>query len=84
MKPCRGAGEIFRSSYETSHIRKTKHKDSPSDETLNILKSTKIWKMEQEFYEFARSHYEAMKQELLEIGPRRVFHYEKVRPRPPS
>lgn len=77
-----GAGAMYRSSDASSHIRRTKHKDPISQTTLDIVKETKIWKLEMEFYDFAKSHFQALKEELTEIGPRRVFHYEKVRPRP--
>ena len=75
-----GAGSLFRSSDKWSHIRRTKHKDPVSDETLQKLKSTRIWKMENDFYEFAAMQFNLIKssfQEGSDVG----FHYEKIRPR---
>lgn len=80
----KGAGELFRSSYETSHIRKTIHKDQVSAETHDAFKNTRIWKAEMEFYEFAKSHFEVVKNEILgnegEINTKQIYHYEKIRP----
>ena len=79
-----GAGLLFRSSYETSHIRRTIHKDSVSQKTIDAFKDTRIWKAEMEFYEFARSHFDVIKNELTaaESGGanKRIYHYEKTRP----
>ena len=79
-----GAGLLFRSSYETSHIRRTIHKDSVSQKTIDAFKDTRIWKAEIEFYEFARSHFDVIKNELTaaESGGanKRIYHYEKTRP----
>ena len=80
-----GAGALFRSSYETSHIRKTIHKDQVSQKTIDAFKDTRIWKAEMEFYEFARSHFDVIKNELNENGAagKRIYHYEKIRPGKP-
>ena len=79
-----GAGLLFRSSYETSHIRRTIHKDSVSQKTIDAFKDTRIWKAEMEFYEFARSHFDVIKNELTAAenggANKRIYHYEKTRP----
>ena len=81
MNYFQGAGLLFRSSYETSHIRRTIHKDSVSQKTIDAFKDTRIYKSEMEFYEFARSHFDVIKNELTENGAnKRVYHYEKIRP----
>ena len=56
-----GAGKMFRSSDKLSHIRKTKHKDPVSDETIRKLESTRVWKMENDFYEFAAAQFNEIK-----------------------
>lgn len=80
----KGAGLLFRSSYETSHIRRTIHKDSVSQKTIDAFKDTRIWKAEMEFYEFARSHFDVIKNELTAAenggANKRIYHYEKTRP----
>ena len=39
-------------------IRVTNHKDPVSEETRAVLKNTKVWRMENEFYNFARKIFE--------------------------
>lgn len=82
-----GATKMYNESGDLQHIRKTKHKDYPSESTVARLKETKVWKMENEFYQFAHSHFNMLKDELSEIarfrakfGTERLYHYEKIRP----
>ena len=77
---------MFSESGDLQHIRRTKHKDYPSEATVAKLKETKVWKMENEFYQFAHSHFTMLKEELSEIarfrakfGTERLYHYEKIR-----
>lgn len=77
-----GATELYRSSGDLKHIRKTKHKEMPSEDTLDVIKESKIYKMESEFYEFAATQFHWLKQELEQTKGGRFFHYEKIRPRP--
>ena len=37
-----GAVSMFRDSGEKQHIRKTKHKDRPSDITIQAIKETRV------------------------------------------
>jgi heparan sulfate 2-O-sulfotransferase HS2ST1 len=78
----RGASKMFTDSGSLKHIRKTKHKDAPSEETIQALQDTKVWKLEQEFYEFALSHFNWLKHEIVQTKGETKFHYEKIRPRP--
>lgn len=76
----KGATKIFQNSDGAQHIRKTKHKDIPSEETVNRMKETKVWKLENEFYEFAYSHFMGLKSEFKQTKGAGMFHYEKIRP----
>ena len=81
-----GATDLYKREGEIgkNHIRKTIHKDSISEDTLAVLQSTKVWKVEHEFYEFAYQQFkwikdefeDAKRQETLE---RDSFHFDKVR-----
>jgi len=78
----KGAGVLFRSSENNKHIRKTIHKDPVSQQTINVLKETRVWKAEMEFYEFAKAHFMNLKEEWQNLGPNnRIYHYDKIRPR---
>ena len=63
------------------HIKHTKHKDPVSEETMRKMKKTKIWKMENEFYNFALKQFNAIKSATLEQHKMKTsfFNYEKVR-----
>ncbi|XP_076321200.1 heparan sulfate 2-O-sulfotransferase 1-like [Tachypleus tridentatus] len=70
-----------------SHLRKTYNKIDPVPETVHKIKSSKIWIMENDFYEFALKQFHAMKKRTLiekrgvfEDGGQRFF-FEKIRPR---
>ena len=77
-----GATDLFRRSGDLSHIRRTKHKEDPAEETVRAMQQSKVWKMENEFYEFAAAQFAAVKAELEATGGESLFQYEKVRPRP--
>jgi len=78
----KGAGVLFRSAENNKHIRKTIHKDPVSQQTINVLKETRVWKAEMEFYEFAKAHFMNLKEEWQNLGPNnRIYHYDKIRPR---
>ena len=74
-----GASEFFAGSGASRHIRKTKYKEQPSQETLRVMRESKVWKVEHEFYEFAAAHFQWLKREMTDKS---FFHYEKIRPRP--
>lgn len=44
-----------------SHLRKTFKKQPVTQETLDILRQSKVWLMEQEFYDFAKSQFHFLK-----------------------
>lgn len=70
-----------------SHLRKTTEKKAPTKETISKLQQSNIWKMENEFYEFAleqfqfaRAHAVREKDgELLVLAQN--FFYEKIYPK---
>ena len=65
-----------------NHIRRTKHKDPVSAQALEVLKKTRVWKAEQDFYDFALNQFNALKEERkrdLDSPDRHHFHYEKLR-----
>ena len=63
------------------HIRKTKFKEEPSEETVAKMEDSKVWRLENEFYEFAQAHFDFVREEFEQSGGARLFHYEKIRPR---
>ncbi|CAB4061064.1 HS2ST1 [Lepeophtheirus salmonis] len=76
-----GAGTMYRSSGPKKYVRKTRHKDAVSEATIEALRNTKIWRIENEFYEFVASHYRAIKGDLeSQANSQKLFHYQKVRP----
>ncbi|XP_071983914.1 heparan sulfate 2-O-sulfotransferase 1 [Engystomops pustulosus] len=82
----RGATELYRSG-KKSHLRKTTEKKAPSKETTAKLQQSDIWKMENEFYEFAleqfqfvRAHAVREKDGELYILSQNFF-YEKIYPK---
>jgi len=80
-----GVTDLYRSSLEDNrHIRKTKYKLDPSEETVAAVQDTKTWKLENEFYEFVSAHFHSVRNEFLEqktkLKGKISFHYQKVRP----
>jgi len=61
----KGATEFLQQSGK-AHIKKTRHKDEISEETINKMKNNKIWKMENEFYKFALRNFHSVKTTTLE------------------
>ncbi|KAF3835722.1 hypothetical protein F7725_028280 [Dissostichus mawsoni] len=53
----KGATELYRTG-KKSHLRKTTEKKPPSKETIAKLQQSDIWKMENEFYEFALEQFQ--------------------------
>lgn len=70
-----------------SHLRKTFNKIPPSKETMAKIRQSEIWKMEQEFYEFAKEQFNYVKKRTFQYRDgymqerRQQFGYEKIRPR---
>ena len=55
-----------------------------SDKSIARLEASKIWKVENEFYEFAETQFKAVKSALLNNNKESVpqkFHYDKIRPK---
>mgnify|MGYP002715531066 CR=1 FL=1 len=70
-----------------SHLRKTHNKLEPSPETQAIIHKSKIWKMENQFYEFALQQFNFIRQKILMFSNGQLkdhnqhFFYEKIRPK---
>lgn len=72
-----------------SHLRKTTEKKAPTKETTAKLQQSNIWKMENEFYEFALEQFQFVRAhavrekdgELYVLGQN--FFYEKIYPEVP-
>ena len=66
-----------------SHIKHTRHKDPLSEETVRKMKKTKVWKLENDFYNFALKKFHAVKTETFEQKKAKsnFFNYEKIRPK---
>lgn len=82
----RGATDLYRTG-KKSHLRKTTEKKLPTKQTVAKLQQSDIWKMENEFYEFAleqfqfiRAHAVREKDGDLYILAQNFF-YEKIYPK---
>lgn len=82
----RGATELYRTG-KKSHLRKTSEKKPPTKESIARLQQSPIWKLENEFYEFAleqfqfvRAHGVREKDGELYLLPQNFF-YEKIYPK---
>jgi len=56
-----GSTKLYEEGSKVSHLRKTYNKQTPMPETLDVLRQSKVWRMEQDFYEFARSQFHFLK-----------------------
>ncbi|CAL9688500.1 unnamed protein product [Knipowitschia caucasica] len=82
----RGATELYRTG-KKSHLRKTTEKKPPTKESVAKLQQSSIWKMENDFYEFAleqfqfvRAHAVREKDGELYLLAQNYF-YEKIYPK---
>ncbi|XP_055387353.1 heparin sulfate O-sulfotransferase isoform X2 [Condylostylus longicornis] len=66
-----------------SHLRQTTSKIEPTQETVEKIMGSKIWKMENELYEFALEQFEFNRKKLTipDKNKPQSFMYEKVRPK---
>ncbi|MCL4119971.1 UNVERIFIED_CONTAM: hypothetical protein GTU68_010791 [Idotea baltica] len=72
-----------------SHLRKTVKKINPSSSTIEKLQSTRVWQMEEEFYNFALDHFHFIKSKTLQRDDHsgmlydrgKYFSYEKIKPK---
>ncbi|XP_058988128.1 heparin sulfate O-sulfotransferase [Musca domestica] len=76
----------FREYYQhsnKSHLRNTLNKRPPSEETVAAIMESKIWKMENELYEYALQQFEFNKRKLLQPDKKQIqrYMYEKIKPK---
>lgn len=69
-----------------SHLRQTTSKIEPKPETVKEIKNTDVWKLENEFYEFAlqQFHFVYKLQHKIKVQGKNVtqkYFYEKIRPK---
>lgn len=79
----RGALNHFKTSNK-SHLRKTKTKIEPSDETKKLIMKTTVYQMENEFYEFALEQFNFIKKKYYVPGNKKIvqdFFFEKIKPK---
>ena len=68
-----------------SYVRKTLHKQTPSNVTVATVKETKIYRMERELYDFAVKHFKYIQQLSMNVDRQghlrpveKQFKYEKL------
>lgn len=79
----KGATEYYLNSNK-SHLRQTSNKIEPSSVTVARIQESKIWKMENELYEFALEQFKFVKRKLLvkeANNMAQIYFYEKIRPK---
>lgn len=79
----KGATEHYLNSNK-SHLRQTSAKIEPNQQTIDKIKQTPAWRMENELYEFALDHFKFVKKKILlreSNSVEQVFFYEKIRPK---
>lgn len=66
-----------------SHLRQTTSKLEPTKETVAAVQKTRVWQMENEFYEFAVNQFKFQQQKMYVPDRKQLqsFMYEKVRPK---
>lgn len=66
-----------------SHLRQTTSKIAPSPETIAEITQSRVWKMENELYEFALKQFQFIKRKLTipDKNTLQTFMYEKIRPK---
>nr|CAD7401796.1 unnamed protein product [Timema cristinae] len=71
------------SSGNKSHLRRTAQKLAPSPETIARIQDSKVWKMENELYQFALEQFTQVRRRVLGTAMDRDqrFMYEKIRPK---
>ncbi|KAF2349408.1 Sulfotransferase [Trinorchestia longiramus] len=83
-----GALQLYQQGTK-SHLRKTVKKVMPSEDTIARLQNTKVWRLENDFYNFAVDHFHFLTRKGLtidadtgQIGLRESgFNYEKIKPK---
>lgn len=70
-----------------SHLRKTSEKKAPTKESIAKLQQSAIWKMENEFYEFALEQFQFVRAHAVREKDGELyllaqnFFYEKIYPK---
>lgn len=69
-----------------SHLRQTTSKIEPKLETVREIKKTDVWKLENEFYEFALQQFHFVYKSQMQIKMQgnsieQKYFYEKIRPK---
>ncbi|KAM4574321.1 heparan sulfate 2-O-sulfotransferase 1 [Fundulus diaphanus] len=82
----KGAAELYRTG-KRSHLRKTTEKKPPTKETIAKLQQSNIWKIENEFYEFALEQFQFVRAHAVREKDGELyvlaqsFFYEKIYPK---
>lgn len=74
----------FTVSDNKSHLRQTTQKTNPLPETVDKIRKSIVWKMENELYNFALDHFHSVKKRLINASQQDLnqhFMYEKIRPK---
>uniref|UniRef100_A0A3Q2D8Y9 Heparan sulfate 2-O-sulfotransferase 1b n=1 Tax=Cyprinodon variegatus TaxID=28743 RepID=A0A3Q2D8Y9_CYPVA len=78
---------LYRGKVIPSHLRKTTEKKPPTKETITKLQQSAIWKMENEFYEFALEQFQFVRAHAVREKDGELyvlaqsFFYEKIYPK---
>lgn len=79
----KGGHDVFLHNNK-SHLRQTTQKIDPQPETVDKIKNSVVWKMENELYDYALAYFHTMKRRLLNASIQDAsqrFMYEKIRPK---
>ncbi|XP_037530952.1 heparan sulfate 2-O-sulfotransferase 1 [Nematolebias whitei] len=82
----KGATELYKTG-KRSHLRKTTEKKAPTKETIAKLQQSNIWKIENEFYEFALEQFQFVRTHAIREKDGELyvleqsFFYEKIYPK---
>lgn len=82
----KGATDLYRTG-KKSHLRKTTEKKPPTKETIAKLQQSDIWKIENEFYEFALEQFQFVRAHAVREKDGELyvlaqsFFYEKIYPK---
>ncbi|GIY13513.1 heparan sulfate 2-O-sulfotransferase 1 [Caerostris darwini] len=82
----KGATNLFAEG-KKSHLRKTFNKTYPSPDTVAKIQASRIWQMENEFYDFVVQQFHFIRKRTLTVKDGVIsdkgqqFMYEKIRPR---
>ena len=70
-----------------SHLRKTQNKTQPLASTLRKMRESRVYRMELDFYNFAKDQFNFVKQRVFDVKDgflqvrKQQFMFEKIRPR---